>query len=127
MPGIWGLAVSMSLENMPVEARGLFSGFLQLGYPVGYLIIAAVNLNPHIATKEGWRPLFWTGAAFSLSAAVVRLALPESNYFLERREARRREADRTGLRKKSSQFLIETWKMLKFHWLRCIFAVIFMT
>ena len=127
MGGIWGLAVSMSLENMPVEARGLFSGFLQLGYPVGYLIIAAVNLNPHVASKTGWRPLFWTGAAFSLTAAAVRLALPESQYFLERQAARRREGDQTTAGKESMRFAKETWKMLKTHWARCIFAIIFMT
>ena len=117
----------MALENMPVEARGLFSGFLQLGYPAGYLIIAAVNLNPHVATPSGWRSLFWTGAAFSLSAAVVRLLLPESQYFQARREARERANDQTAVSKKSIQFAKETWKMLKIHWMRCIFAIVFMT
>ena len=117
----------MALENMPVEARGLFSGFLQLGYPVGYLIIAAVNLNPQVAKTAGWRPLFWTGAAFSLSAAIVRLALPESQYFQARKEARDRANDQTATSKKSMQFFKETWKMLKIHWVRCIFAIVFMT
>lgn len=37
MGGIWGQAASTALENMPVEARGLFSGILQEGYAFGYL------------------------------------------------------------------------------------------
>ena len=38
MGGIWGLAAVTALENNPVKARGLASGFSQEGYIVGYLI-----------------------------------------------------------------------------------------
>jgi SHS family lactate transporter-like MFS transporter len=128
MGGIWGLAISMSLENMPVECRGLFSGFLQLGYPVGYLIIAAVNLNPTVAQTTGWKLLFYTGAGFSMFAALVRLVLPESQYFLDRRaqQAEHLEESGSGARK-SIVFLREVGKMVKTHWARCIFGIIFMT
>lgn len=128
MGGIWGLAVAQGLENMPVEARGLFSGFLQLGYPVGYLIIAAVNLNKTVAASDHWRYLFFTGAAFSAFAAVVRLCLPESNYFLERRARAKEEAG--GLQdhsRKNVVFLREIGNMLRVHWLRCLFGILFMT
>ena len=117
----------MSLENMPVESRGLFSGFLQLGYPCGYLIIATVNLNKHVATEGGWRILFWTGAGFSLFAAAIRIVLPESQYFLDRKAAKAAEEDHTGTEKRSLQFLREAGKMLRVYWLRCIFGIIFMT
>ena len=117
----------MSLENMPVEARGLFSGFLQLGYPCGYLIIAAVNLKDRVARSDGWRILFYVGAGFSAFGALVRLCLPESRYFLERRAARDAEEDQTAARKKSVQFLREAGKMVRVHWVRCIFGIIFMT
>jgi SHS family lactate transporter-like MFS transporter len=38
MGGIWGLAASTALENLPVGVRGLASGVLQQGYAVGYLV-----------------------------------------------------------------------------------------
>ncbi|KAJ7177316.1 hypothetical protein C8R43DRAFT_1118317 [Mycena crocata] len=38
MGGIWGLAASTVLENLPAELRGLTSGVLQQGYAVGYLV-----------------------------------------------------------------------------------------
>lgn len=38
MGGIWGLATSTSLENLPVELRGVASGLLQEGYAFGNLV-----------------------------------------------------------------------------------------
>jgi MFS family permease len=38
MGGIWGLATSTSLENLPVELRGIASGLLQEGYAFGNLV-----------------------------------------------------------------------------------------
>jgi hypothetical protein len=38
MGGIWGVATSTSLENLPVGLRGIGSGVLQQGYAVGYLV-----------------------------------------------------------------------------------------
>lgn len=127
MGGVWGLAIAQSLENMPVEARGLFSGFLQLGYPVGYLIIAAVNLNSVVAQGDHWRYLFFTGAAFSAFTAIIRLLLPESDYFLERRALAREQQDVTTTSKKNSVFVKEAINMLRIHWARCIFGLILMT
>jgi len=77
MGGIWGLAASTSLENLPAEARGLYSGILQQGYAVGYLISALINLflvNP----RNDWTLLFKVGAGLSLGAAILRACLPES-------------------------------------------------
>ncbi|ORY24476.1 MFS general substrate transporter [Naematelia encephala] len=118
MGGIWGLAVSMSLENMPVDCRGLFSGYLQLGYPVGYLMIAAINLNPRVASTSGWRLLFYIGAGFAASAALLRLLLPESTYFVERRKRQRR---------RNIVFIREVGNMMKMHWALCVYGIIFMT
>ena len=46
MGGIWGLATSTALENLPVEACGLASGVLQHRYAIGYLFAACMNLHP---------------------------------------------------------------------------------
>jgi MFS family permease len=64
---------------MPVAARGLFSGVLQQGYAIGYLLAAVVNLTL-VAQKDDWRPLFFVGAGLSLGAAIVRMLLPETEY-----------------------------------------------
>jgi SHS family lactate transporter-like MFS transporter len=61
-------------------------------------------------------------------AALVRLVLPESQYFLDRRaqQAEHLEESGSGARK-SIVFLREVGKMVKTHWARCIFGIIFMT
>src|SRR3984893_13584105 len=42
MGGEWGLGASLAMESLPTAARGLFSGILQQGYAVGYLLAAGV-------------------------------------------------------------------------------------
>ncbi|KAH8918816.1 MFS general substrate transporter, partial [Atractiella rhizophila] len=119
MGGIWGLAASNGLENMPVEARGLFSGILQQGYACGYLIAAVVNLTL-VHDKNSWRPLFYLGSGLSLGGAVFRLLLPESEFFLKSKAA-----GNTG--GKSKFFFQSVKAALKLHWQRCIFAVLLMS
>ena len=117
MGGIWGLAASTALENLPVEARGLASGVLQQGYAIGYLIAAVINLTlvPHTDT---WRSLFWTAAGISAFAAFVRLLFPESALFLKAKAIER--AKGTDTTKKTKVFIRETKEMLKRHW--CVFG-----
>ncbi|OCH85196.1 MFS general substrate transporter [Obba rivulosa] len=126
MGGVWGLAASTALENLPVETRGLASGVLQEGYAVGYLIAAVVNLKLVPETSQTWRTLFWTGAGVSVLAAFIRALLPESQVFLRVREARRTGAH-TTTSQKTRIFLHETAEMLKRHWILCIYAVLLMT
>ncbi|RDB21642.1 Carboxylic acid transporter [Hypsizygus marmoreus] len=125
MGGVWGLAASTALENLPVEARGLASGILQQGYAVGYLLAACINLKLVPNTAADWRSLFWTASGISLFAAFVRAALPESQVFLRAKAAEK--ARGTDTSKKTKIFLRETKEMLKTHWLLCIYAVLLMT
>lgn len=108
MGGIWGQAAATSLENMPVQARGMFSGILQEGYAVGYLIAACVDLGlvPH--NKHGWRSLFWLGSGLSFFAAVFRAVLPESEVFLRAREEARAKGQLLNEKEKTKVFLRET-------------------
>lgn len=124
MGGIWGLAASTSLENLPVELRGLGSGIVQQGYAVGYLSAAVVNLTivPHSPYK--WRAMFWTGSSLLFSAAVLRALIPESAVFLRAKAIERERGADTS--KKTKVFLRETKEMLKQHWLLCIYAVLLM-
>lgn len=125
MGGIWGLAASTALENLPVEVRGLASGILQQGYAVGYLLAAVINLTLVPETAETWRSLFWTASGISAFAAVVRMLLPESEVFIRAKAAERARGQST--KNKTRVFLHETGEMLKRHWLLCIYAVLLMT
>ncbi|GAA5825838.1 hypothetical protein JCM3770_005239 [Rhodotorula araucariae] len=126
MGGIWGLSAALALENMPVEARGLFSGILQQGYAVGYLIAAVLNLT-EVAKHEKWEILFYFAAAVSGFAALIRLVLPESAYFLERKAAEKASGVTVSSRQKSKIFIREAGRAIKIHWVRCIFAICLMT
>ncbi|KAF8074168.1 MFS general substrate transporter [Lyophyllum atratum] len=125
MGGVWGLAASTALENLPVEARGLASGILQQGYAVGYLLAACINLTLVPDTPTTWRSLFWTAAGISLFAAFIRALLPESEVFLRAKAIEK--ARGTDTSQKTKIFIKETKEMLKRHWLLCIYAVLLMT
>ena len=125
MGGIWGMAASTALENLPVEARGLASGLLQQGYAVGYLIAAVINLKLVPEAHLKWRAQFWTGSGISFAVAVLRASLPESEVFLKAKLADKEKGTTTG--SKSKMFLKQVKEMLKTHWLLCIYAVLLMT
>ncbi|KAK7451730.1 hypothetical protein VKT23_012409 [Stygiomarasmius scandens] len=132
MGGIWGLAASTALENLPVEARGLASGVLQQGYAVGYLIAAVINLTlvpdkTEALNGEGWRSLFWLASGISLVAAIIRALLPESEVFLRAKAEAKARGNGASTGNKTRIFLHETGKMLRQHWLLCIYAVLLMT
>jgi SHS family lactate transporter-like MFS transporter len=76
MGGEWGIGASLALEKLPPEKRGLFSGILQQGYPIGYLLaaIAFFVIHPFF----GWRGLFILGSVPALLALFVRLRVSES-------------------------------------------------
>src|SRR2546423_6060303 len=76
MGGEWGLGASLAMESLPTHARGLFSGILQQGYAVGYLLAALVFwiVFPHF----GWRGLFIAGALPAFLVIYIRARVPES-------------------------------------------------
>ena len=125
MGGVWGLATSTALENLPVEVRGLGSGILQVGSPFGYLIAAVMNiyLVPH--SPHTWRTLFWASAGISAFAALIRAFVPESEVFRRAKTLEREKGSTTG--KRTRRFVRQANLMLKKHWLLCIYAVLLMT
>lgn len=44
MGGEWGLGAALSMEKVPAERRGVFSGLLQEGYAFGYLLASVAAL-----------------------------------------------------------------------------------
>lgn len=109
----------MALENSPVDARGLMSGFLQQGYSFGYVLAACANLGVG-GDVESWKTVFWVGAAFSIAVGLVRCLFPESRQFIEARKA-----GKNG--KTPSAFWAETKLMLRQEWKMCVYCIILMT
>ncbi|CAG8522691.1 261_t:CDS:2 [Dentiscutata erythropus] len=76
MGGEWGSGAALTMEILPPETRGLFSGILQQGYATGYIVaslfyyIVLINL--------GWRALFWIGSFPALLVILIRFVVPES-------------------------------------------------
>ncbi|KAJ9609914.1 hypothetical protein H2200_006243 [Cladophialophora chaetospira] len=88
MGGIYGPAAAIAMENMPVSARGLFSGIFQNGYAMGYVLAAMgyvlaamVTIVGMPDTTHGYRVVFYAGAGFTAVVAVIIMCVPESAIF----------------------------------------------
>jgi SHS family lactate transporter-like MFS transporter len=84
MGGEWGVGASLVMEKVPPERRGFFSGLLQQGYALGYLLAALAYFL--VFPRWGWRPLFFIGGAPALLAIFVRARVTESDVWLKTRE-----------------------------------------
>ncbi len=92
MGGEWGVGAALAFESLPMEDRGFFSGVLQEGYAVGYLVASAVfGLLFH---SIGWRGMFVVGAAPVLVAGYIGFKVEESPAWLKRRN--QTSADRSA-------------------------------
>ena len=69
MGGYWGIGASFVIESSPARWRGLFSGLLQAGYPLGYLLAAVAlrTVEPHY----GWRWMFFAGLVLAAFVTVL--------------------------------------------------------
>jgi SHS family lactate transporter-like MFS transporter len=83
MGGEWGVGAALAFETLPKEGRGFFSGLLQEGYVVGYLIAALVygTLFPIF----GWRGMFVIGALPAFLVIYIRTKVDESPAWLQGR------------------------------------------
>jgi len=89
MGGEWGVGAALAFETLPKQGRGFFSGLLQEGYVVGYLIAALVygTLFPIF----GWRGMFVIGALPAFLVIYIRTKVDESPAWLQGRVARKAE------------------------------------
>lgn len=112
MGGEWGLGAALAMESLPADKRGLFSGILQEGYAVGYLLAAVVlgTLYVHI----GWRGMFVIGVLPAVLIFYIRKNVPESPAWLARRTRGVAEAAHPLL------------AALKRHWPLFLYAIAFM-
>jgi SHS family lactate transporter-like MFS transporter len=87
MGGEWGIGAALALESLPAEGRGFFSGILQEGYVLGYLLASALFAFGFVTL--GWRGMFIVGATPALLVLYIRSTVDESPVWLAGRQARR--------------------------------------
>jgi SHS family lactate transporter-like MFS transporter len=104
MGGEWGVGAALALESLPAKGRGTFSGILQEGYVLGYLLASALFAFGFQAL--GWRGMFVVGACPALLVLYIRSRVDESPAWLSSRPkaAGLREA-RTAIRASLPTFL----------------------
>ncbi|MBV9271799.1 MAG: MFS transporter [Candidatus Eremiobacteraeota bacterium] len=83
MGGEWGLGAAITMETLPAQSRGFFSGMLQEGYAVGNLLagLALALLYDSI----GWRGMFVVGVLPAVLIFFIRSRVPESPAWLASR------------------------------------------
>lgn len=90
MGGEWGVGAALAFETLPAEGRGFFSGLLQEGYAVGYLVAAlAYRL---IFPAVGWRGMFIIGALPAFLVIYIRTKVDESPAWLQGKVSRQAES-----------------------------------
>ena len=83
MGGEWGVGASLAMESAPKRWRGILSGIVQSGYPIGYLL-AAVAAR-FVLPAWGWRAMFWVGGIPALLAFYIRFRVKESEAWKQHR------------------------------------------
>src|SRR3989440_6551667 len=80
MGGEWGVGAALAFETLPAKGRGFFSGLLQEGYVLGFLLASLVSrfAFEHV----GWRGMFVIGAAPALLGFYIRRNVAESPAWL---------------------------------------------
>jgi SHS family lactate transporter-like MFS transporter len=89
MGGEWGVGAALAFETLPPEGRGFFSGLLQEGYAMGYLI--ASLMYGSIFTIVGWRGMFVIGALPAFLVIYIRSKVDESPAWLRGEVSRESE------------------------------------
>lgn len=78
MGGEWGLGAALSMEKVPAERRGVFSGLLQEGYAFGYLLARVAALVVMNWLGLSWRWLFGLSIIPALISLIIRYRVKES-------------------------------------------------
>jgi SHS family lactate transporter-like MFS transporter len=83
MGGYWGIGASLVMESSPPLWRGLFSGILQAGYSLGYLL-AAVAIRT-IEPRFGWQWMFLSSLVIAGVVALLTQLSPEPSAWKKNR------------------------------------------
>lgn len=109
MGGEWGVGASLAMEKVPARWRGIFSGILQQGYALGYILAALCYF--FLFGRWGRRPLFFLGGLPALLALFVRFRVAESEVWQESRQSSWGQLSNSVVR----------------HWKLFLYLVLFMT
>jgi SHS family lactate transporter-like MFS transporter len=114
MGGEWGVGAALAFETLPAKGRGFFSGLLQEGYVVGYLLAAVVYGT--LFRFLGWRGMFVVGALPAFLVIYIRTKVDESPAWLQGRVARKEGTHfGKGIRVYLSSFLFLILLMFAFN------------
>jgi SHS family lactate transporter-like MFS transporter len=114
MGGEWGAGAALAFETLPAEGRGFFSGLLQEGYALGYLM-AALAFGT-VFRFVGWRGMFVIGAMPAFLVIYIRTKVEESPAWLHGQVSKKAES-RPGrdILSYSSSFLLLVVLMFAFN------------
>jgi len=90
MGGEWGVGAALAFETLPAEGRGFFSGLLQEGYVVGYLLAALVYGT--LFSYVGWRGMFVIGALPAVLVIFILDKVEESPAWVQGKVAKKTES-----------------------------------
>jgi len=110
MGGEWGVGAALTMESIPAKSRGIISGILQAGYPVGYLLASIVFGLFH--DSIGWRGMFFVGVLPALLVLYIRSKVIESPAI----EQAKKSAQKANLTASLQQ-----------HWKLAIYVILLMT
>jgi MFS family permease len=85
--GEYAIGHTFAIEHAPKEKRGAVGGFIQSGFPAGYVVASLVYAAANAAfgadgmIQYGWRVVFATGVVPVILAVYIRTFLPESPEF----------------------------------------------
>lgn len=96
MGGEWGLGAALAMEKIPPSRRGFFSGMLQEGYAVGYLLAALAYLLFHSVFNLNWRWIFLVSIVPAMVTMLIRSRVKESEAWQSSRQQLR--ASRTSVK-----------------------------
>lgn len=85
MGGEWGLGAALAMEKIPAHRRGFFSGVLQQGYSLGYLLAALASLLVTGVLDLSWRWLFALSIIPALISLLIRTRVGESEVWRDTR------------------------------------------
>jgi SHS family lactate transporter-like MFS transporter len=120
MGGEWGIGAALTLETLPPNNRGFFSGLLQEGYVIGYLLAAVVFR--FLFDRIGWRWMFVLGASPALLVFYVRRSVEESPVWLKGSGGAKAGATAST----ETRSVGKTYEALAKHWPRLLFLVLLM-
>ena len=86
MGGEWGLGAALTMEKVPRERRGFFSGILQAGYSFGYLLASLAYLLIHSALGLSWRWMFVLSILPAFISLIIRVKVKESEVWVRTRD-----------------------------------------